>query len=86
MAEEPSELTTEPQLASSFETGLIELENIVRQMEGSELSLERSMELFEKGMALTELCRNQLQEAETRVEMIMKKEGKYQAEPFSPSK
>jgi exodeoxyribonuclease VII small subunit len=86
MAEEPSELTTEPQPASSFETGLIELENIVKEMEGSELSLERSMELFEKGMALTEMCRTQLQEAETRVEIIMKKEGKYQPEPFSSSK
>jgi exodeoxyribonuclease VII small subunit len=86
MAEEPSELTTEPQPVSSFETGLIELENIVKEMEGSELSLERSMELFEKGMALTEMCRTQLQEAETRVEMIMKKEGKYQPEPFSTSK
>jgi exodeoxyribonuclease VII small subunit len=86
MAEEPSELTTEPQPSSSFETGLIELENIVKEMEGSELSLERSMELFEKGMALTEMCRTQLQEAETRVEIIMKKEGKYQPEPFSSSK
>jgi exodeoxyribonuclease VII small subunit len=86
MAEEPSQSTTEPQPVNSFETGLIELENIVKEMEGSELSLERSMELFEKGMALTEMCRTQLQEAETRVEMIMKKEGKYQPEPFSPSK
>ena len=86
MANEPSELTTEPRPASDFEAGLVELENIVKEMEGSELSLERSMELFEKGMALTETCRNQLQEAETRVEMIMKKEGKFQPEPFQPSK
>jgi exodeoxyribonuclease VII small subunit len=86
MADEASKLTTEPQPVSSFETGLVELENIVKEMEGGELSLERSMELFEKGMALTEMCRTQLQEAETRVEMIMRKEGKYQPEPFSPSK
>jgi exodeoxyribonuclease VII small subunit len=86
MANEPSVSTTEPQPATNFESGLVELENIVKEMEGSDLSLERSMELFEKGMALTETCRNQLQEAETRVEMIMKKEGKYQPEPFSPSK
>jgi exodeoxyribonuclease VII small subunit len=86
MANEPSEQTTGPQPVGNFEAGLVELEKIVKEMEGSDLSLERSMELFEKGMALTEACRKELQEAETRVEMIMKKEGKYQPEPFQPSK
>ena len=76
----------EPQPASNFEAGLVELEKIVKEMESSDLSLERSMELFEKGMSLTESCRKQLQEAETRVEMIMKREGKFQPEPFRPSK
>jgi exonuclease VII small subunit len=37
-------------------------------------------------MALTETCRKQLQEAELRVETIMKKEGTFEPEPFDPSK
>jgi exodeoxyribonuclease VII small subunit len=78
--------TTEPEPAGNLEAGLAELENIVIEMEGSELSLERTMELFEKGMALTETCRKQLQEAELRVETIMKKEGTFEPEPFDPSK
>jgi exodeoxyribonuclease VII small subunit len=79
--------TAGPQpLASDFETGLTELEKIVKDMESGNLPLERSMELFEQGMALTEKCRKQLQDAETRVEMIIRKEGQYQPEPFSPSK
>ncbi|MBI1790991.1 MAG: exodeoxyribonuclease VII small subunit, partial [Acidobacteria bacterium] len=42
------------------------------------------LELFEKGMALSDTCRKQLEEAETRVEMLLKKNGKMQAEPFRP--
>ena len=86
MAIEVSHETPDSQPVGNFEAGLVELEKIVKEMEGSDLSLERSMELFEKGMMLTEACRKQLQEAETRVEMIMKKEGKFQPEPFQPSK
>ncbi len=86
MSKEAGHDTASPQPVGNFETGLVELEKIVKEMEGGDLSLERSMELFEKGMTLTDACRKQLQEAETRVEMIMKKEGKYQPEPFRPSK
>jgi exodeoxyribonuclease VII small subunit len=86
MATEASLETPDSQPVGNFEAGLVELEKIVKEMEGSDLSLERSMELFEQGMMLTETCRKQLQEAETRVEMIMKKEGKFQPEPFQPAK
>lgn len=70
----------------SFETCLDELERVVRELEAGDLSLERSLELFEKGMGLTETCRKQLEEAETRVEMLIRKEGKIQPEPFRPDK
>jgi exodeoxyribonuclease VII small subunit len=69
---------------ASFEAGLEELEKVVKELEGGELPLERSLELFEKGIALSQACRKQLEEAETRVEMLLKKEGKIQAEPFRP--
>ena len=41
---------------------------------------------FEKGMRLSDTCRKQLEEAETRVEMLIRKEGKIQPEPFRPEK
>ena len=70
----------------SFEGGLQELELIVREMESGELPLERALELFEKGMKLSEACRKQLEEAETRVEMLIRSGGKVQPEPFRPDK
>ncbi len=69
-----------------FEAGLDELEKVVKDLEAGDLPLERSLELFEKGMSLSETCRKQLEEAETRVEMLIRKEGKIQPEPFRPDK
>ena len=74
------------QKPASFESGLQELELIVKEMESSELPLERALELFEKGMRLSETCRKQLEEAETRIEMLVRKGDKIQAEPFRPDK
>ena len=72
--------------APSFESCLDELERVVKELEAGDLTLERSLELFEKGMALSETCRKQLEEAETRVEMLIRKDGKIQPEPFRPDK
>jgi exodeoxyribonuclease VII small subunit len=74
-------LMAEPQ---PFEAGLDELEKVVKELEAGELTLERSLELFEKGMELSETCRKQLEDAETRVEMLIRKDGKLQPEPFRP--
>jgi exodeoxyribonuclease VII small subunit len=70
----------------SFETCLDELEQVVKQLEAGDLPLERALELFERGMNLSDTCRKQLEEAETRVEMLIRKEGKIQPEPFRPEK
>ena len=72
--------------AASFEGSLDELEKVVKELETGDLPLERSLALFEKGMALSEQCRKQLEDAETRVEMLIRKEGKLQPEPFRPDK
>jgi len=72
--------------AESFESCLDQLEKVVKELEGGDLQLERSLELFEKGMALSEICRKQLEEAETRIEALIKKDGKIQPEPFGPEK
>ena len=80
MPEEPSPS------AETFEASLDALEKVVKELEAGDLPLERSLELFEKGMALSDVCRKQLENAETRVEMLIRKEGKLQAEPFRPEK
>jgi exodeoxyribonuclease VII small subunit len=74
------------QTVASFETSLDELEKVVKELESGDLSLDRSLELFSRGMQLSESCRKQLEEAETRVEMLIRKEGTYQPEPFRPEK
>lgn len=71
---------------ASFEAGLAELETVVKQLESGELPLERALELFEKGMQLSERCRRQLEDAETRVEILTRKGNQMQAEPFKPGK
>jgi len=82
MAENPS-----PREApASFESCLDELEKVVKELEAGDLPLERSLQLFERGMELSDACRKQLEEAETRVEMLIRKEGKIVAEPFRPEK
>ena len=70
----------------TFETALDELETVVRELEGGDLPLERSLELFERGMGLSDSCRKQLEAAETRVEMLIRNSGKLTAEPFRPEK
>lgn len=66
----------------SFEEGLQQLETIVKEMESGELPLERALDLFERGMKLSEACRKQLEEAETRVEILTRRAGEMQARPF----
>jgi exodeoxyribonuclease VII small subunit len=74
------------QQGPSFEEGLQQLESIVKQLESGDIPLERALELFEKGMQLSETCRKQLEEAETRVEMLTRRGGTIQAEPFKAPK
>jgi exodeoxyribonuclease VII small subunit len=71
--------------AVAFEASLDELERVVKELEKGELTLERSLELFEKGIKLTEQCKKQLEEAETRVELLVKRGAKTVAVPFDPT-
>lgn len=72
--------------AGSFETSLDELEKLVKELESGDLPLDRSLDLFSRGMQLSETCRKQLEEAETRVEQLIRKDGGYTPEPFGPGK
>jgi exodeoxyribonuclease VII small subunit len=75
-------MPVEEKPVASFESGLQELEAIVKEMESGDLPLERALELFEKGMRLSDTCRKQLEEAETRIETLVRKGDKVQPEPF----
>lgn len=66
----------------SFEQSLKRLEAIVAELERADLPLEDSIRLFEEGMALSNDCRRQLGEAEGKIEILMKRNGGLQAEPF----
>ena len=58
--------------SDSYEKLFIELENIVEKMDSGSISLEKSLELFEKGMDLIKDGKIKLNEAEIKVKMIMK--------------
>lgn len=76
---------SKPGRAESFERNLERLDAIVRQLEDADLSLEKALQLYEEGMKLSEVCHKQLEEAEGRVEILIKKAGgKVVAEPFAP--
>jgi exodeoxyribonuclease VII small subunit len=70
----------------SFEARLDELERIVKELERGDLPLEQSLSLFEAGMRLSADCKRQLEEAETRVEILTKKGSEITAVPFTPDK
>ncbi|PYY01551.1 MAG: exodeoxyribonuclease VII small subunit [Acidobacteria bacterium] len=65
-----------------FEECLQQLEKIVEQLEKGDLSLEQSLKLFEEGVRLSNSCRQELEAAEGKVEILMKNGGKLQPQPF----
>jgi exodeoxyribonuclease VII small subunit len=75
-----------PDPAQTFEAGLEQLEQIVKEMESGDLPLERAMTLFERGIELSDRCRKQLEDAETRVESLVRRGEKTIPEPFRPER
>jgi len=68
----------------SFEKALLELETIVEKMEAGDSSLDESLALFEKGVQLARFLREELSNAEKKVEILLKNaEGQVQGEPFA---
>ena len=59
----------------SFEEAIKRLEEIVEQPESPELPLEKSIELFEEGMRLSQFCNTKLNEAEKKITQLVKKPG-----------
>ena len=72
-------------MEKSFETSLLELEQIVGMLENGDLPLEESLELFEKGIKLSRECRTRLTNAERRIEILLKdSNGNLTAEAIEP--
>lgn len=65
-----------------FEECLQRLEKIVDELETGNVTLEQALKLFEEGTQLSSSCRKELEEAEGRVEILLKQNGKLQAEPY----
>ena len=71
--------------AEKFETALKKLEDVVKKLEGGELSLDDSLKAFEEGVKQAAFCSNKLNEAEKRVELLLKqKDGGFTREEFRP--
>ncbi len=71
----------------SFEESLKKLEIIVDQLEKGDLKLEESLKLFEEGVGLSSACKQELDTAEGKVQMLMKqRDGSVKIEPFLTEK
>ena len=65
-------MTNSEQPTRSFEASLEALEQIVRDLEQGDLPLERSLELFERGIRLSRECQERLSQAERRIEVLLR--------------
>ncbi len=68
-----------------FEECLQRLERIVDDLEKGNVPLEQALKLFQEGIELSNSCRQELEQAEGKVEILLKQNGKMQVEPFEPS-
>ena len=66
----------------SFEKSLEELESLVENMEQGDLTLEESLRHFERGVQLTRSCQQALQEAEQKIEILLKNNDQEASVPF----
>jgi exodeoxyribonuclease VII small subunit len=77
------ETNTEMKL-KDFESALKSLEEIVSQLEGGDLALDRALELFEEGVKISRFCNAKLEEAERKVEMLTRgADGRLTETPFT---
>ncbi len=75
----------------TFEAALARLEQIVQRLEKGELALEESIVLYEEGVRLSRVCHGKLEEAEGKIELLLKgakgdiqkdKDGQPRTQPF----
>ena len=66
-----------------FEQALAELEALVARLERGDLPLDEALKTFERGVELTRHCQGALKAAQQRVEILLKRNGQTEPEPFS---
>lgn len=72
---------------ATFEESLKQLETIVNRLERGDLPLEESIRLFEEGMKLSTDCKDQLENAEGKVQILMRqRDGSLEPQPFPGQK
>ncbi len=79
--------TGQPGAIADFEKSLDELETLVARMEKGDLTLEDSVRAFERGMLLYQSCQKALDEAELRVDLLLKGNdpaGRLRFDPETP--
>ena len=69
---------------AGIEKSLDELEALLKELESGELTLEAALAHFERGVTLTRQCQKALQDAEQKVEILLKKTHRDEPEPFDP--
>ena len=67
-----------------FEAALQQIEELIANMEQGDISLEESLQLFERGMKLVQNCETVLGEAEQRVQILLEQDKKQTLEDFQP--
>jgi exodeoxyribonuclease VII small subunit len=68
---------------AGFEKSLAQLETVVERLERGELTLDESVRLFEQGMKLSQACKEELEQAEGRIQVLVEtRSGKMQAAEF----
>jgi exodeoxyribonuclease VII small subunit len=73
---------TKPEDSLSFEQAMQQLEQLIETMEQGDLSLDDSLEAFEKGVKLTRICQQVLKEAEQKVQILSDNTPDAELEPF----
>jgi exodeoxyribonuclease VII small subunit len=66
----------------TFETALTRLEQITSELEQGDLGLEKSLKKFDEGVQLVNFCSEKLEEARTRVDLLIKKNNRLTTIPF----
>lgn len=70
---------------AKFEDCLQRLEVIVNELEKGDVSLDQALQLFDEGVKLSDSCRKELEEAEGKIEILLRRNGKLQPEPYEPN-
>ena len=85
MSDELKPQNDENEETLTFENALNRLEEHVRTLEQGELTLDRSLTIFEEGMKLAKFCTEKLDQAEQKIEILQKKDGELITEKFEMS-